>query len=363
MDSTDGLDYDNYTLGVMRQLLKSCIVSLFIESLFFGAFTIPYTMGMWSLLRLGFPGTPSRRDWAFALASSTMFVLALVHLALSLRLSIVGFVSHAGSLESVYDALDDASVFFDNTLGSCRFAIYVTQTLIGDGFMIYRLYIVWSSNLKVVILPAVLLVIGTAAGYVSVVNLFGPITPLVFFGLSFFTNILSTILIMWRILRSAYGPAAPKLMTRRFSLKYRKVVEAIVQSAAIYSTASISLCVMLFVSPNVGFYACLGVFPSLMGLVFSFIILRLSRRSRELAPHVIQRDKSGENARGAGVLSLSAASIPARPRPPSFPPPRILLDALDGPDDVESTRLSLSETVLVIDQVHTGVGGDSCYTS
>ncbi len=47
-------------------------------------------------------------------------------------------------------------------------------------------------------------------------------------------------------------------------VRYRRVVEAIVQSAAIYSTASIALVVTSFLSPNIGYVACLSVFPQLI---------------------------------------------------------------------------------------------------
>lgn len=45
---------------------------------------------------------------------------------------------------------------------------------------------------------------------------------------------------------------------------FRKVVEAIVQSAAIYSTASFALGITLICSPAIGFDACIGVFSSLI---------------------------------------------------------------------------------------------------
>ena len=47
-------------------------------------------------------------------------------------------------------------------------------------------------------------------------------------------------------------------------MRYRRVFEAVIQSAAIYSMASISLLVTMFISPDVGLYACLNVFPPLI---------------------------------------------------------------------------------------------------
>ncbi len=57
---------------------------------------------------------------------------------------------------------------------------------------------------------------------------------------------------------------------------FRKVVEAIVQSAAIYSTVSFPLGITLICSPTIGFDACIGVFSSLI------VSARLSRFSAYL---------------------------------------------------------------------------------
>lgn len=47
-------------------------------------------------------------------------------------------------------------------------------------------------------------------------------------------------------------------------ITYRRFLEVIVESAAIYSTASLALVVTCFISPNVGFGACLSVFPQII---------------------------------------------------------------------------------------------------
>lgn len=47
-------------------------------------------------------------------------------------------------------------------------------------------------------------------------------------------------------------------------VRYRRVFGAIIQSAAIYSVASISLLVTVFVSPNIAYPTCLDAFPPLI---------------------------------------------------------------------------------------------------
>ena len=119
-----------------------------------------------------------------------------------------------------------------------------------------------------------------------------PFLAFVFYPVSFFTNALSSGqsiplcipwerleltkrsphqlegLIMWRVLSAKDNEAQEhwRMHSRAaFNfVRYRRVFGAIVQSAAIYSAASISLLVTMFISPNVGLYACLCVFPPLI---------------------------------------------------------------------------------------------------
>ncbi|OJT07007.1 hypothetical protein TRAPUB_2137 [Trametes pubescens] len=188
-----------------------------------------------------------------------MFGLALAHLALSLKLTLVGFVASAGSIESVYDVLTGFA--FVSPLWYFRLGIYVTQTLIGDFFMIYRLFLVCNRSHKAVDFPAMLFLLNLLCGYLALAP--GPgfaFIPLSFFLFSFLCNAVCSALIMRRVLRNMNQYTS---LSARLEL-FRKVVEAIVQSAAIYSTASFPLGITLICSPTIGFDACIGVFSSLI---------------------------------------------------------------------------------------------------
>ena len=75
-------------------------------------------------------------------------------------------------------------------------------------------------------------------------------------------------LIMWKVLRSESSEVQDHWRWHSRAIfnfvRYRRVFEAIIQSAAIYSAASISLLVTTLISPNIGLYACLCVFPPLI---------------------------------------------------------------------------------------------------
>lgn len=70
----------------------------------------------------------------------------------------------------------------------------------------------------------------------------------------------SSVLIIWRVFRNADQYTPPSTRLKRFG----RVVEAIVQSAAIYSMASLSLIITNFESIDIGFEACLSIFPPLI---------------------------------------------------------------------------------------------------
>lgn len=59
------------------QPVANSIVALLLEALLLGAFTITYSMGTWSMLRIGRTGKPSRRDFAIVAMNSVMYTLSL----------------------------------------------------------------------------------------------------------------------------------------------------------------------------------------------------------------------------------------------------------------------------------------------
>ncbi|KAL1938121.1 hypothetical protein VTO73DRAFT_11950 [Trametes versicolor] len=341
--------------------LTGYFTSFFLETLLFGAFTVTYTTGACSLLTSLASRSRSIRDWAFLGASTTMFVLAFVHLALSFKLTLVGFVSD--DLDSGFDD-DGFEVYigllrfaFSSSLWYARLGIYVTQTLIGDVFMIYRLFLVWNRSRKVIILPAILCLVHGVCGYVTLGGLLSQsvidgwglsiaparlFTLLAFFSLSFTSNVSCSALIIWRVFRSMnqYTPPSARLKL------FRTVVEAIVQSAAIYSMASLALVITTVASRYVGFNICISMFPSLIGLVFSFIVLRMARISEKDAAQLASSFHTGS---GRPTDKSRAATSPSRPMNvrlpiPPIPPPVLDLATNNIPEDLHVTASSSAST-------------------
>ncbi|KAJ3001657.1 hypothetical protein NUW54_g2308 [Trametes sanguinea] len=250
--------------GQVRSLLSPYIIALFFEALLFGAFSITFIAGLWSMMR---------------------------HAVLSLRIETNGFAEHAGTARTVYKALVDQSSWTadGSRIGNTRFIILVIQTLLGGVLMIFRVFALWGGRVRTIVLPGLLMIAGTVTGASLT------LIPFLFYVFSFFTNAICTGLIMWHTLRSGDRSAPPKFASRRFTLVLRKVTEAILQSAIIYSAAYIVLIFANILSSV--FVVFISGFPSLIGLALSLIILRLAQESRENENHVIQapgwREASG----------------------------------------------------------------------
>ncbi|EJF60283.1 hypothetical protein DICSQDRAFT_171245 [Dichomitus squalens LYAD-421 SS1] len=205
--------------------------ALVLEIVFFGAFVGTYAYGSWLILCRAHPATRRQTSTVVLFAANTlMFLLSLVHLALDIDIARIGFLTAPKSLQEA------------------KFVLYVTQTLIGDGFMIYRLYRVYSRHWPVTIVPSLLLILTAVIGYASS-----------FLGVAGF------------YIRDFNG-----VYLQGHKLKLWKVLEATVQSTAIYSAAAVSLVITFVNSTAVGYPTCLDVFPALIGLVFSLITIRIA---------------------------------------------------------------------------------------
>ncbi|KAI0819795.1 hypothetical protein BC628DRAFT_958769 [Trametes gibbosa] len=364
--------------SIARSTLLSSFVSLFLESLFFGVFTIVYGITTWILLFRERPQRRLRNDFLLFSASTVMYILSLSHIAIDLHINLRGFFLESHDFPAMAHVLDTYNGLVD-PIGAVKFAIYVTQTLIGDGFMIYRAYVVWNRRWIVAVVPAVLLLAEVVLGYVtSCLGRFGGnvsrTTDCVnaFFILSVATNLTSSGIIMKRILSQSRnttqsrqptrGPARPQPKTMRW-----RVVESLVQSAAVYSIASISLAITSFLSPAIGFPACHSAFPSIIGIAFVLIVIRISLNTGPGAdtPRQMPRQsvaaglsRTSLNTPGAAAQT-AAAEAPLRPQRLTILPgrPIAIQVSVSTTSDVASAVSSHRTSVYTIDTDNESYGG------
>lgn len=134
-----------------------------------------------------------------------------------------------------------AYLTLENPWNVANSALYVVSTLLGDGFMIYRLYIVWARNKYIIIPPALmsmsLAVTGSMVTYLFSRSAEAPIFATAgawitaSFTLTLICNLYSTSLIAFKIYLSNRRLA--RLHTQRVG--FNKIMEILVQSAALYS--------------------------------------------------------------------------------------------------------------------------------
>ncbi|KAF8869936.1 hypothetical protein BD779DRAFT_631453 [Infundibulicybe gibba] len=117
-----------------------------------------------------------------------------------------------------------------------KFMLYVTNNVLADTLVIYRCYVVWGHNRRIVIFPCILLLAATICGYLFE----GATSPSlkrsfpIYLWMTFTLNILVTILTagrIWWISRKARRILGSDLVK-----KYNSAIAVIVESGAIYSS-------------------------------------------------------------------------------------------------------------------------------
>jgi len=205
-----------------------------------------------------------------------------MHLGLNFSRIIEAFVIHRndeGGPASYFNILSN----FSNMFGS---ALYLLQTLIGDGFLLYRLAIVWGHDWRIVGFPLVLLS-GSTASAIGTLYSFAKASAGVvfretlsrwiisFFVLTLATNLICTSLIatkIWKINRFTAHIIDDNNL--------KPVMLVILESGAIYSCTLITLLVC-YLTGSWAQYLLLDAVSPIVGIVFSMVILRLGMKLSE----------------------------------------------------------------------------------
>lgn len=206
----------------------------------------------------------------------SIWILATAHFVLDVLRATQAFVDlQDGTAQAYY--LD-----LSNPLQAAKTAVYVTLTLVGDAFVIYRCFVVWGRKWHITFVP-ILLWLGTAVGgygatvafsktpqggQVFLPNLAPWITS--FLSLTFSTNVLCTSLLAYRILRIQQQIRG--IGQGQWAID---VLAIIVESAALYSFSVLSLLIAYCLNSNAQ-YTVLDFTSPLIGIAFTAIILRVS---------------------------------------------------------------------------------------
>lgn len=185
---------------------------------------------------------------------------------------------------------------------------YVLVTLLGNLFMIFRLYIIWSRRWWISV-PPLLLCIGIAVSGLMTAVLFSQSTANArifetarawitsYFAMCLTCNLYSTCLICYQIFTSNTQLALFKLE----KVGRNKVPYVFVQSAAVYSPLLLISLITYVLNSNL-VYISVDMTSPVIGINFCLILTRISATSSDNTVYVISDMKSNT---GAGAVTVN----------------------------------------------------------
>ncbi|KAF8634299.1 hypothetical protein AX17_004251 [Amanita inopinata Kibby_2008] len=257
---------------------KASLVSLWVESLLYGAYAVLFALCVHALVHN--KRTPGGLNKPLLVTAVVMFTFCTVHICVGLARAISAFV---GSKDKPGGALGYYAAIW-LPLNIFKQALYATNNIVADGLVVYRCYVVWGFRWKVIVIPSIMLAATTLCAYLAVYNfsLIGPGQDVfatniaqwgtALFSLSLATNVTVTMLIasrIWWIARQANT-----LLGKSHGRKYNNAVAIIVESGAIYSI-SLLILLVLYTIKSTSQYIVYDALAQIMGIVPTLIIVRV----------------------------------------------------------------------------------------
>ncbi|KAF9465426.1 hypothetical protein BDZ94DRAFT_342384 [Collybia nuda] len=221
------------------------------------------------------------RTWSgkvFLMAILLMYIQATTHIGVCLYRLIQAYVW-------LRDSVGPDSYFFDTRRWD-HFAhnfLICSMTWSGDALVIYRCFIIWNQRYIIILFPSLLLVYVMAVNC-SVLYWFTHPHVIPFLNLivwmdavypvAFFQNILTTGLIVFKILHQHYISTAAGVRSAGSRLKLIHIVRILVESAVIYTTQLFITIILYFQRHNALYIMQYAMVPTI-GIVFNLIAVRI----------------------------------------------------------------------------------------
>ncbi|TBU28395.1 hypothetical protein BD311DRAFT_778328 [Dichomitus squalens] len=156
-------DSDPGTL-VEHDLILSRILSLFFQSVLFGAFAMAYVTTWLSLKSTKQSQLLEKRETVLRQAITVMLLTAFFHLCLTFNVTLSPTTGYEGRVDTQYLSFEDEySLFF--SANGFQYYLYVTQTTIANCLLTYILYLKANGNPKAFAPALSASVLATAFGY------------------------------------------------------------------------------------------------------------------------------------------------------------------------------------------------------
>ncbi|EIW52818.1 uncharacterized protein TRAVEDRAFT_75099 [Trametes versicolor FP-101664 SS1] len=268
-----------------KSFLRIEFLVLFVETLLFGVFCVLYPISIWILVyrqrRNRRRSTPS--FWMTAVVT-TMFLLAGTYLSIDVNHLSAAFADHSmtpgGPLAYFERPGNDPSRYVSST-------IFALMTVLGDAFMMYRIYVVWEQKWFSLIIPGLLLagdlittslvadllLGGTPLTYDLSFILVGRARFIAYFVVVLLTNIIMTLLLLGRLWWDDRRIRRHCPRDASNSVHWR-VMKTIVQSQSVYSIGVVFNLAAYAAHSNLVLITN-AILPQLIGISFTLIITRI----------------------------------------------------------------------------------------
>ncbi|RPD65744.1 hypothetical protein L227DRAFT_631433 [Lentinus tigrinus ALCF2SS1-6] len=187
-------------------------------------------------------------SWVMVGATLAMFVISTIEMALKIRNDLDAFVDYKG-LGGATGAFLDVS----DWIQVARTAGYNLQTSIGDGIMVYRCYVVYDRNWRIIVVPVLLWLVTTACGWMALYMeaTFGTAERLVpfvtpFLALTLALTTMTTGMVVYRILDINADLVSHNVSRVGGGPKLTRIVRILIECGALYTiSVVILLCTFL----------------------------------------------------------------------------------------------------------------------
>ncbi|KAJ7135917.1 hypothetical protein C8R44DRAFT_769297 [Mycena epipterygia] len=293
---------------IQYPLDKTFLVAAWLESLCYGCFFVVFWIGVY--IHFGFHKGQNLHNKVMFCISVLMFIISTMHLSIDVFRLIRGYVDFRlapGGPVGYIGQLNRWDHIMKDTL-------YATQSMVGDAAAIYRCWILWNRDYRIVALPASLLMITIGSGYYITDVLYPREDPnasifdprllkfiTLFYAIAVTQNIITTGLMSWRLWQGERRIGNHRLGESTLM----PILRILVESAALYLLVEILLLATYAVDYNVQ-YIILETVTPIAGLTFSLITIRINLRSQRKIANMSTDIRGGSNVQTIG-------SIPMRP--------------------------------------------------
>ncbi|KAH7882652.1 hypothetical protein F5I97DRAFT_1816635 [Phlebopus sp. FC_14] len=284
------------------------IVGLFMECILYGVYLVTLVQCLRALLWSDAESSFKRKaNWPMLTVALLMGLFATLDVAFGLRHNLDAFVYYTGP--------GGATAEFANIsywVNVMKTADYVAQSIIGDGMLIYRCYLVYDRKWYYV-LPSILLWLAGATCSVLVIVIFATLEtetfldasqaqPYVYSALSITValNVLTTSLIVYRIWSVDRQAAHMRVQAYGVS-RLRSIMRILIESAALY-TISVIIFVSTYIANSNANYGTSDNVVQIIGISFNLIIIRVDSG----------RAYDGRTKWGSGSTSATSATSATR---------------------------------------------------